>query len=57
MIILEETEGDTILGRTRWEAPEIDAIVRLPQKAARAGRFVEATLTDYDSYEFTATPL
>jgi ribosomal protein S12 methylthiotransferase len=55
-ILLEETEGDTVLGRTRREAPEIDAIVRLPQKAAGKGRFVEARLTGYDAYEFTAIP-
>ena len=53
-IILEETEGDTVLGRTKMEAPEIDAVVRLPQKAARQGPFVQAKLTSYDSYEFTA---
>jgi ribosomal protein S12 methylthiotransferase len=55
-ILLEETEGDTVLGRTRREAPEIDAIVRLPQSASRQGRFLHAKLTAYDSYEFAATP-
>ena len=43
-ILLEETEGDTVLGRTRREAPEIDAIVRLPQSASRQGRFVREPL-------------
>jgi ribosomal protein S12 methylthiotransferase len=56
-ILLEETEGDTVLGRTRREAPEIDAIVRLPQKIARGGRFVTAKLMAYDAYEFTANPV
>ena len=55
-ILLEESEGGDILGRTRWEAPEIDAVVRLPKKAARAGRFITATLTAYDAYEFLAEP-
>ncbi len=55
-IILEDTEGDTVVGRTRREAPEIDAIVRLPKKAARQGRFISAKLTGYDSYEFSAEP-
>jgi ribosomal protein S12 methylthiotransferase len=55
-IILEETEGDTVLGRTRREAPEIDAIVRLPKSAAKKGRFIPAKLTGYDAYEFTAAP-
>jgi ribosomal protein S12 methylthiotransferase len=53
-ILLEETEGDTVLGRTRREAPEIDAIVRLPRSAVRQGRFVQAKLTGYDAYEFSA---
>jgi ribosomal protein S12 methylthiotransferase len=56
-ILLEETEGDTILGRSRREAPEIDAVVRLPQSAARKGRFIQARLTAYEAHEFTATPL
>ena len=55
-IILEESESGELLGRTRWEAPEIDAVVRLPQKAARKGRFVTAKLTGYDAYEFIAEP-
>ncbi len=53
-MILEDTEGDTVVGRTRREAPEIDAIVRLPQKVVRQGRFVTARITGYDAYEFTA---
>jgi ribosomal protein S12 methylthiotransferase len=56
-ILLEESEGDTVLGRTRREAPEIDAIVRLPQSAARQGKFVSARLMSYESYEFSAQPV
>jgi ribosomal protein S12 methylthiotransferase len=56
-ILLEESEGGDILGRSRWEAPEIDAVIRLPQKAARAGRFITAKLTSYDAYEFLAEPV
>lgn len=55
-IILEETEGDSVLGRTKMEAPEIDAIVRLPKAAVRKGQFVKAKITGYDAYEYTATP-
>ncbi len=56
-IIIEDEEGDSVLGRTAQEAPEIDAIVRLPAKAARGGRFIRAEITGYDSYEFTGKPL
>jgi len=55
-VLLEESEADGILGRTRREAPEIDAVVRLPRQAARRGRFVTARLTGYDAHEFTAVP-
>ncbi|MFN0116829.1 MAG: 30S ribosomal protein S12 methylthiotransferase RimO [Elusimicrobiota bacterium] len=55
-IILEDTEGDSVLGRSKFEAPEIDAIIRLPAKAARGGQFIEAKMTGYDSYEFSAEP-
>ncbi len=55
-VLLEETEGDTVLGRTRKEAPEIDAVVRLPRSVVKKGRFVEAKITGYDAYEFTALP-
>jgi ribosomal protein S12 methylthiotransferase len=56
-VLLEKSESGEILGRTRWEAPEVDAILRLPQKAARQGRFVTVKLTGYDAYEFTAEPV
>lgn len=56
-VLLEETEGDTVLGRTRREAPEIDAVVRLPRAAVRQGRFVQARLTGYDAYEFSGEVL
>jgi ribosomal protein S12 methylthiotransferase len=55
-ILLEDTEGDTVVGRTRREAPEIDAIVRLPQSASRRGRFLSVKITAYESYEFAAVP-
>lgn len=53
-VAIEETEGDSVIGRTRMEAPEIDAIVRLPAKSARGGRFVKAKITGYDSFELSA---
>jgi len=56
-ILIEETEGDTVLGRTALEAPEIDAVVRLPRQAAREGRFITARLTGYDAYEFSAVSI
>lgn len=56
-VLLEETEGDEVVGRTAMEAPEIDAIVRLPARAAGRGRFVKARITGYDAFEFRADPV
>ncbi len=55
-VVIESEEGDEVIARSRREAPEIDAIIRLPAAAARKGRFVSARLTAYDSFEFTAVP-
>ncbi|MCG3204448.1 MAG: Ribosomal protein S12 methylthiotransferase RimO [Elusimicrobia bacterium] len=56
VIIEDEGEG-SLWGRTPQEAPEIDAVVRLPHTAARKGRFIKAQLTHYDAYEYTAKPV
>lgn len=53
-ILIEHIEGETMVGRTAMEAPEIDAAVRLPDQASRTGQFVRATLTGYDSFEYAA---
>ena len=55
-VVLEETEGDEVLGRTSREAPDIDAVIRLPRRAARQGAFITAKLTAYDAHEFSAEP-
>jgi ribosomal protein S12 methylthiotransferase len=56
-VILDESDEHGVLGRTRREAPEIDAVVRLPRTSARGGRFIQARITGYDAYEFSAVPL
>lgn len=53
-ILIEDEEGEEVLGRSALEAPEIDAVIRLPKKATRQGRFVQAKITGYDAYEYTA---
>ena len=54
LVTIEDEEGDFVFGRTRKEAPEIDAVIQLPKSAARHGRFVKAKLTGYDAHEYTA---
>lgn len=53
IVLLDETEGDTIIGRTKKEAPEIDAIVRLPREAGNPGQTIKTKLTSWETYEFT----
>jgi ribosomal protein S12 methylthiotransferase len=54
-IILDGKEGDHLIGRTKMEAPEIDAIVRLPKKSVKNNTFVKVNLTGHDTYEFEAS--
>ena len=56
-VLLERSEKENVLGRTRMEAPEIDSIIRLPKIAARRGKFIQAKLTGFDAYEYQAEPL
>lgn len=55
-ILIDDLEGDAALGRTSREAPEIDAVVKLPGSLGGPGTFIQAKLTGYDAYEFTAEP-
>ena len=56
-VIIEDEEGESVLGRTSQEAPEIDAIIRLPKSAARGGRFIKTKITGYDAYEYSGEVL
>lgn len=56
-VLIDEQEGDEVIGRTRREAPEIDAVLRLPASAARQGRFIQARITAYDAHQFSAVPV
>jgi ribosomal protein S12 methylthiotransferase len=56
-VVLENSEGEEVVGRSAWEAPEIDSVIRLPRAATRGGRFVQAKITGYDSFEYTAEPV
>ena len=51
-VLIDLKEGDFLYGRTRHEAPEIDAVVRLPKTAGEPGQLVNAKLKSWDAYEF-----
>jgi ribosomal protein S12 methylthiotransferase len=42
------------IGRTEWDAPEIDGIVKLTRGPAQPGRFVKALVTSSSTHDLTA---
>jgi tRNA A37 methylthiotransferase MiaB len=47
----------TAVGRTQWDAPEIDGVVRLSGRSVRPGTFVRALVTGSSTHDLTATIL
>jgi len=45
------------IGRTQWDAPEIDGVVKLSGRKVRPGRFVTALVTGSSTHDLTARPL
>ena len=53
-VILDETDGRWAWGRTAWEAPEIDAVVKIPKKELPRGKqFADVLLTRFEAYEYS----
>jgi ribosomal protein S12 methylthiotransferase len=52
-----ETENSRCVGRTEWDAPEIDGVVRLTGRSVRPGSFVRALVTGSSTHDLTATIL
>jgi len=51
-VLFEEKEYGQIFGRTAREAPEIDAVVKIPAGKTPLHKFAPIKLTGYDAYEF-----
>jgi ribosomal protein S12 methylthiotransferase len=45
------------IGRTQWDAPEIDGVVKLTGRKVRPGSFVTALVTGSSTHDLTATIL
>jgi ribosomal protein S12 methylthiotransferase len=58
-VLVDSTEGGTILGRSYGEAPEIDGVVRVRRgrRVLRAGDRVEVEITAADAYDLEARAL
>lgn len=54
-VLIDVVQGDTAIARTRFDAPEIDGVVRLSGITnQRPGQFATATITKTDAYDLFA---
>jgi ribosomal protein S12 methylthiotransferase len=49
-----ENAKDSWIGRTTWQAPEIDSVVRVKGRGLHAGQLVSVKVTDSDGYDLLA---
>jgi ribosomal protein S12 methylthiotransferase len=54
LAVLVDSPG---IGRTQWDAPEIDGVVRLTGRKVAPGRFVQALVTSSSTHDLTARVL
>ncbi len=54
LLVLVDSDG---IGRTQWDAPEIDGVVKLTGRKVRPGRFVRALVTSSSTHDLTARAL
>lgn len=50
-VLVEAKEGDTFIGRTQYDAPEVDGVVFLKNKRVKVGEFYNARITDVYEYD------
>jgi ribosomal protein S12 methylthiotransferase len=54
-VLIDEVGPDGAVGRSKWDAPEIDGLVRLPAGAAlRPGEMIRARVESTDDYDLVA---
>jgi ribosomal protein S12 methylthiotransferase len=57
-VIVDEVGEDGVVGRSQWDAPEIDGSVRLQRaKSLKPGDIVRARVTRADDYDLWAEPV
>jgi ribosomal protein S12 methylthiotransferase len=57
LVIRHSSEAISGLGRTEWDAPEIDGVAKLTGRNVRPGTFVRALVTGSSTHDLTATIL
>jgi ribosomal protein S12 methylthiotransferase len=55
-VLVEATEGDSTLGRTQFQAPDIDGEVRIDGRHYEIGRIVSVRITGFDGYDLKGEP-
>jgi ribosomal protein S12 methylthiotransferase len=55
-VLIDDASGDTAIGRTWADAPEVDGVVEIhdPQHNLSTGAMVEATITSASGYDLGA---
>ena len=55
-VLVDKSDGLSAVGRTPWDAPEIDGVIRLTgRRPIRAGEFVTAKIDAADAYDLVGT--
>ena len=56
-VLLDSVDGGTAIGRTEWDAPEVDNEIIVQEPGGlTAGRFCRVTVVDAEAYDLFATP-
>lgn len=54
-VLIDRIEDDGVVGRTQYDAYEVDNEVFIPSKTLQVGNFYSVTITDADVYDLTGT--
>ena len=50
-VLVERTEGDTRIGRTQWDSPEVDPEIYVSGSEAQPGQFINVKITGAEPFE------
>ena len=54
-VLIDRIEDDGVVGRTQYDAYEVDNEVFIPSKTLQVGNFYSVTITDADVYDLTGS--
>ncbi|MBN2572402.1 MAG: 30S ribosomal protein S12 methylthiotransferase RimO [Ignavibacteriales bacterium] len=50
-VLIDRKEEDYFVGRTEWDAPEVDGEVLIKNNKLKIGNFYDVRITDFDAYD------